>query len=168
MFLFFAANVFAQGYRISGRIVDSEGPVVGATVMEVGTSIGISTDVDGAYALTVSGPDAVIEVSCLGYEAQTFKASAVPASVSLGTNAQFLQDAVVIGYGTMAKKDLTGAVSVLGQEELRTCRSPTSIQCSRERFPALPSLPLRVHQVPAVWHTSGVSAPSEARPHLCT
>lgn len=119
LFLFFAANVFAQGYRISGRIVDSEGPVVGATVMEVGTSIGISTDVDGAYALTVSGPDAVIEVSCLGYEAQTFKASAVPASVSLGTNAQFLQDAVVIGYGTMAKKDLTGAVSVLGQEELK-------------------------------------------------
>lgn len=117
--LFFAANAFAQNYKITGKIVDSDGPIEGATVLERGTSTGVTTDRDGVYRLSVSGPDAVMEISCLGYETRTFKASAIPAVIFLDANAQFLDDAVVIGYGTMAKKDLTGAVSVVGQNELK-------------------------------------------------
>ena len=58
---------FAQGYQIKGVVEDAFGPVIGATVMEQGTSTGTPTGLDGDFILTVSGPDAIIEVSCIGY-----------------------------------------------------------------------------------------------------
>ena len=62
-FLAGGTAVFAQGgYGISGSVVDKEGPVIGAAVVEQGTSNGTSTDADGNYSLTVSSPDAPVEV----------------------------------------------------------------------------------------------------------
>ena len=70
-------SVFAQGgYQIKGVVVDAQGPVIGATVMEKGTTVGTSTGLDGDYVLTVSSANAIIEVSCIGYASQTFTASA--------------------------------------------------------------------------------------------
>ena len=60
------ATVFAQGgYQVKGVVVDEMGPVIGATVMEQGTSNGTSTGLDGDFILTVSGPNAVIEITCI-------------------------------------------------------------------------------------------------------
>ena len=113
------ATVFAQGgYQVKGVVVDAMGPVIGATVMEQGTSKGTSTGLDGDYTLTVSGPDAVIEISCIGYATQTFTAKAVPATVTLVDDSHFLDEVVVIGYGTVKKSDLTGSVSTVKADEV--------------------------------------------------
>ena len=87
-----------------------QGPVIGATVMEQGTTVGTTTGLDGDYELTVSGADATVAISCIGYTTQIFKASQVPATVTLLMDSEFLDDVVVIGYGTVKKSDMTGSV----------------------------------------------------------
>ena len=94
----FATTVLAQGgYQVKGTVVDAQGPVIGATVLEQGTQNGTSTGLDGEYVLSVSKSDAVIEISCIGYATQSFPASAVPATVTLLEDTEFLDDVVVIG-----------------------------------------------------------------------
>ena len=112
-------TVSAQsGYQVKGVVVDATGPVIGATVMEQGTSTGIATGLDGDYILNVSGPDATVVISCIGYTTQSFKASAVPAKVVLATDTEFLDDVVVIGYGTVKKSDMTGSISSVKADQL--------------------------------------------------
>ena len=112
------AQVFAQsGYEVSGVVVDHLGPVMGATVMEQGTTNGASTGLDGDFVLKVSGADAIVEVSCIGYATQTFPASAVPATITLSEDALFLDDVVVIGYGSQKKKEVTGSVASVKSED---------------------------------------------------
>ena len=108
------AQVFAQsGYEVKGVVVDQVGPVIGATVIEQGTTNGVSTGLDGDYVLTVSSANAVVEISCIGYATQTFVASQLPATVTLGEDTQFLDEVVVIGYGTVKKEDMTGSVATV-------------------------------------------------------
>ena len=107
----------AQGYQIQGVVEDALGPVIGATVMEKGTTVGTSTGLDGDFILTVSGPDATVEISCIGYASRTFKASEVPASVLLAEDSEFLSDVVVIGYGSQSKKEVTGSVASLKPDD---------------------------------------------------
>ncbi|MGN0187941.1 MAG: SusC/RagA family TonB-linked outer membrane protein [Candidatus Cryptobacteroides sp.] len=111
-------QVFAQsGYEVKGVVIDSYGPVIGATVMEAGTSVGTSTDVDGSFTLKVSSEDAVVEVSCLGYASRTFKASELPSEISLSQDAEYLEEAVAIGYGSQKKKEVTGSVASIKSED---------------------------------------------------
>lgn len=111
-------SVFAQsGYEIKGKVVDALGPVIGATVMEQGTTNGTSTGLDGDYVLAVSGPDALVEISCIGYSPQVFKASEIPATVTIKEDAMFLDDVVVIGYGSQKKKEVTGSVASIKSED---------------------------------------------------
>ena len=112
-------SVFAQGgYVVKGVIVDQVGPIIGATVIEQGTTNGVSTGLDGDYVLTVSSADAVVEISCIGYATQTFVASQVPATVTLGEDTEFLDEVVVIGYGTVKKGDMTGSVGTVKADEI--------------------------------------------------
>jgi len=114
-----ATVVFAQGgYQVKGVVEDALGPVIGATVMEVGTTNGTSTGLDGDFVLRVKNADATIEISCIGYASQTFKASQVPAVVKLEEDTHFLDEVVVIGYGTVKKSDLTGSVSTVKADEV--------------------------------------------------
>ena len=113
------ASVFAQGgYEVKGVVVDAIGPIIGATVIEQGTANGASTGLDGDYVLTVSSADAVVEISCIGYASQSFVASQVPAVVTLSEDALFLDDVVVIGYGTVKKEDMTGSVATVKADEI--------------------------------------------------
>lgn len=112
-------SVFAQGgYEVKGVVVDAIGPIIGATVIEQGTTNGASTGLDGDYVLTVSSADAVVEISCIGYASQSFVASQVPAVVTLSEDTQFLDEVVVIGYGTVKKEDMTGSITAIKSEEL--------------------------------------------------
>ena len=78
-------TVSAQGgYQVKGVVEDAIGPVIGASVIEQGTTNGVSTGLDGDFVLTVSSPDATVEISCIGYATVNFKANAVPAVVTLG------------------------------------------------------------------------------------
>ena len=113
------ASVFAQGgYEVKGVVVDNVGPIIGATVIEQGTTNGASTGLDGDYVLNVSSANAVVEISCIGYATQTFTASAVPAVVTLAEDTQFLDEVVVIGYGSVKKEDMTGSITAIKSEEL--------------------------------------------------
>lgn len=105
------ANVSAQGgYEVKGVVVDELGPVIGATVLEQGTSNGTITDMDGHYTLKVASPDATVEVSCIGYASVSFKASQAPATITLAEDTEFLDEVVVIGYGTLSKKELSSSI----------------------------------------------------------
>ena len=99
-----------NGYKVKGVVIDELGPVIGATVMEQGTTTGTTTGLDGDYELTVSGPDATVLISCIGYTTLTFKASQMPATVSLTEDNTFLDEVVVIGYGTLSKKELSSSI----------------------------------------------------------
>ena len=107
-----------DGYLVSGRVEDQAGPIVGATVVEQSTQNGTVTGLDGGFALKVTGPDAVVEVSCIGYVPQTFKASQLPKVVTLMEDAEFIDEVVVVGYGTVKKDDMTGSISAIKAEEL--------------------------------------------------
>lgn len=125
-----ATTLSAQsGFQVKGVVVDSQGPVIGATVLEQGTSNGAPTGLDGDFILTVSSADAVIEVSCIGYVSQTFVARNLPATITLVEDSEFLDDVVVIGYGTVKKSDLTGSVSTVKADQLTkgVATSPSSL-----------------------------------------
>ncbi|MBR3527465.1 MAG: TonB-dependent receptor [Bacteroidales bacterium] len=115
-----SVSAFAQNgrYVVKGVIVDELGPVAGAAVVEQGTTNGAVSDLDGNYSLTVSSADAIIEIRMIGYATQTFKASDVPATVTLAEDAEFLDEVVVIGYGTVKKSDLTGSVSTVRGDDI--------------------------------------------------
>lgn len=106
-----SASVSAQGgYTVKGVVVDQYGPVIGATILEEGTTNGASTGIDGDYSVTVSSKNATVVISCIGYSSQTFVASAVPATVTLLEDSQMLEETVVIGYGSLSKKELSSSV----------------------------------------------------------
>ena len=119
--IMFATNavLFAQGgYSVGAMVTDQYGPIIGATAVEIGTSNGTSTGMDGSFSLTVSSPDSPVEISCVGYVSQTYMASQMPSTVVLKEDLQALNESVVIGYGTVKKDDLTGAVSAVKAEDL--------------------------------------------------
>ena len=125
-----STTVLAQGgYQVKGVVVDAVGPVIGAAVVQQGTTNGTSTGIDGDFVLNVPSGDALIEISCIGYATQVFKASEVPATVTLAEDTHFLDEVVVIGYGTVKKSDLTGSVSTVKADEINkgVVTSPTDL-----------------------------------------
>ncbi|MCQ2186533.1 MAG: carboxypeptidase-like regulatory domain-containing protein, partial [Bacteroidales bacterium] len=86
-----SVSVFAQGaYTVKGVVVDAMGPVIGATVLEKGTTNGTITDLDGNYSLNVASAEAIIEITCVGYATQSFAAGQVPATITLSDDTTFL------------------------------------------------------------------------------
>ena len=106
------------GYGVTGTVEDSVGPVIGATVVEQGTSNGTVTGLDGGFSLIVSSPDSPVEISCVGYVSQVYPASQVPGTVTLKEDSEFLDEVVVIGYGTAKKDDMTGSIIAFKAEDL--------------------------------------------------
>ncbi len=110
---------FAQ-QRISGTIVDLSGqPVIGASVMIPGTQTGVVTDLDGKYELSVPA-GSTLTVSCIGFVDQSFQVVAGQSvyDFKLSDDAEMLEETVVIGYGTVKVKDLTGSVTAVGSKDL--------------------------------------------------
>ncbi|MBP2832880.1 TonB-dependent receptor [Aquimarina sp. U1-2] len=104
---------------ISGIVTDNNGsPLPGASVLVKGTSIGASTDFDGNYTIQANANDILI-FSYIGFVPQEVPVNAKSTiNVTLKENASELDEIIVVGYGTRAKKDLTGAVSSLSADEL--------------------------------------------------
>ncbi len=111
--------VLAQTQAISGRVLGTDGsPVPGATIVERGTSNGVSSGVDGSFTLAVQ-PNATLVISSVGYTTQTIAVgSRRTLDVTLAASATDLAEAVVVGYGTQTKADLTGSVAQLGTKEV--------------------------------------------------
>ena len=101
--------------RVSGVIRDAQGePLVGVSVVEAGTQNGTVTDVDGRYSLDVKR-GARLNVSYIGFEPQTITAGE---SVTLQEDNQLLNEVVVVGYGTMQRKDVTSSITTVKAEDL--------------------------------------------------
>lgn len=105
--------------RISGKVVDAQGePVIGASVAETGTTNGVITDVDGNFILNVA-PGSRISVSYVGFVGQEFSIGEKRSfNIVLKEDTEVLDEVVVIGYGSVKKSDLTGAVSSVNTKEL--------------------------------------------------
>ena len=116
---FSITSLSAQGgYTVQGTVQDQYGPVIGAAVVELSTSNGTSTGPDGGFSLTVTGPSAMVEIRSLGYASQTFEAASVPSVVTLKEDNEYLNEVVVIGYGTVKKDDMTGSISAVKAEDI--------------------------------------------------
>lgn len=113
------ANPQQDGKRISGAVIDVSGePIIGANVVQKGTTNGVITDQNGSFTLTVPG-NAVLEISYIGYVKQEVSVSGrTTFSIVLKEDAIELGEVVAIGYGTIRKSDLTGSVSSISADRL--------------------------------------------------
>ena len=113
-----AGALFAQN-RVVGTVRDDIGPVIGASVMEKGTQNGAVTDLDGNYVITVK-PGATLVFSSIGYATQEIEVgNQSTINVLLQEDTEFLDEVVVVGYGTMKRSDLSGASVSMKEEDLK-------------------------------------------------
>ncbi|MDR1747366.1 MAG: TonB-dependent receptor [Tannerella sp.] len=99
--------------RVNGTVTDATGEaVIGANVVERGTTNGSITDIDGKFSLNVTGSNAVLQISFVGYVTQEIVVgNQTTLNITLKEDAQALEEVVVVAYGTAKKKDLTGSVT---------------------------------------------------------
>lgn len=117
--MFLSISMMAQKVPVSGTVSDQTGPVIGARVIEKGTTNGTMTDNDGHFTLTVS-KGAVIEISSIGYKTQEITVGAqTNFTVTLSEDNEFLDEVVVVGYGSMKKSDLAGASVSMKESDLK-------------------------------------------------
>lgn len=116
-----ASEVLQQAKRqIKGKVVDAAGEtVIGANVLEKGTTNGVITDIDGNFVLNISS-GATLEISYIGYVTQTIKVTnQTSLHIVLKEDSETLDEVVVVGYGTMKKSDLSGASVSVGEDAIK-------------------------------------------------
>lgn len=114
-------TAFAADKKITGKVVDSKdsSPLPGVNVLIKGTGVGTSTDANGNYEINVPNESSVLVFSFVGFTSQEITVGNQSAiDVNLATDAKALTEVVVIGYGTVRKSDLTGAVATIKGEQL--------------------------------------------------
>ena len=117
---FFVLSAFAQTKEITGKVVDSATgePIPGVSVVTDKKGTASTTKADGSFTLQTDSKVSLLIFSSVGYTSQTFAVNSVPATIQLVKSAAVLDDVVVIGYGTVRKSHLTGAVSKYKNERL--------------------------------------------------
>ena len=110
---------FAQKHTVTGQVMDDKGqPAIGITVLEQGTSNGVTTGADGRYSITVSSPASILSFEALGFTTVTETAGDRSViNVTIAEEAIELDAVVAIGYGSVRKKDLTTAVSIVSTDD---------------------------------------------------
>lgn len=122
-----AVQAVQQADAVKGQVLDQNGePVIGATVKAKGTSKGTVTDLDGKFSINVK-PGTLLEVSYIGYKTQVIKGERNPITIAMKEDAQTINEVVVVGYGTMKKKDLTGSVVQIDPMKIAD-RNPGTVQ----------------------------------------
>lgn len=132
-----SANISFAQMAATGVVVEASTgePVIGASVLEEGTSNGTITDFDGNFTLTV-GDGAKLTISYIGYKSQTL-AAAENMSVKLAEDSEVLEEVVVTGYTTQRKADLTGAVSVVSAADLQKQQENNPMKALQGKVPGL-------------------------------
>lgn len=127
LFLLLLTSVFAYGQvvrNVSGMIKDSSGePIIGVNVVMKGNAvIGTISDIDGNYQLKIPQQKATLIFSFIGYKTieKEIDARAIRLDVTLSEDNELLDEVVVVGYGTMKRKDVTGSVGHIGKEVMET------------------------------------------------
>ncbi len=117
----FSFSVSAQDdFTVTGTVLDDAGvPLPGASIIEKGTTNGVSTDFDGNYSIAVSNQNAVLLASYIGFAEQEKPVNGNSSiDFTLESSASTLDEVVLVGYGAVKKKDLTGAISQVDAEDL--------------------------------------------------
>lgn len=118
LFAFLSLQVGAQNVTITGKVVDQDQePLIGVSVVIKGTTTGVSTDLDGNFSLQ-GKEGSVLSFSYIGMTSKEVTFTGTPLKVVLEDDAKMIEDVVVIGYQTVKKADLTGAVSVVKSEDM--------------------------------------------------
>ena len=116
-FFLLCSTVMMAQNKVSGTVLDATGePLIGVSVLEAGTSNGVVTDFDGNFTLTVK-QGANLVVSYIGYVSQTVEARN-GMTITLEEDNQVLNEVVVVGYGTMRRKDVTSSITTVKAEDL--------------------------------------------------
>jgi TonB-linked SusC/RagA family outer membrane protein len=124
------APVAQQTRTLTGIVSDDVGPIVGANIVVSGTTIGTVTDIEGRFTLPNIPGNAVIKISYVGYVTQEIPiTNQTTLNILLREDAEALEEVVVVGYGTVRKSDLTGAVSSITNEQIKE-RSNANVMSS--------------------------------------
>lgn len=131
-------QAFAQS-AVSGRVTDETGePCVGANVLVKGTTIGTMTDLDGNYSLTDVRKGAILVFSSIGYTSQEVRlGSSSVVNVVLKSDADFLNEVVIVGYGTAKRKDLTGSLTQIDNKLIASQNSSSATKALEGAVPGI-------------------------------
>ena len=130
------AIVCAQEVNVSGVVADATGEsIIGASVVEKGTTNGTVTDIDGKFTLKVK-KGALLEISYIGYNTATLEAKPTM-NITLTEDAKLVDEVVVTGYTTQRKADLTGAVSVVSVKDLQKQNENNPMKALQGRVPGM-------------------------------
>lgn len=118
-FLLFSLNAFAQKITITGQVKDSSNePIVGVSIIEKGMSNGTMTNLSGNFSIAVSTKSTLV-ISSIGYKTQEVVVkNATPLKIVLQENTELLDEVVVVGYGSVKRKDVTTSVAVVSTKDL--------------------------------------------------
>lgn len=138
LLLLVCLKVPAQQQPITGTVKDATGATLpGVSVIIKGTTIGTVTDADGIYTITAS-PGTVLTFSFIGYKSQEIELSQQSrVDITLIEDIQTLEEVVVIGYGEVKRKDVTGSISSVKGEELKRTNATTLEQALQGRVPGM-------------------------------
>ena len=107
---------------VTGRVLDgatNNEPAIGASVLVAGTQVGTITDIDGNFSLEVPDGKFILQISMVGYKTQVVNIRGKErVDVTLQEDIQLMDEVVVVGYGVMKKRDLSGSVSQIKSEDL--------------------------------------------------
>ena len=145
-----------QKQQVKGCVRDQSGePLTGVTVRIQGTSLGTITDIDGNYTLSVPSKQTKIEFSFIGYNTQVLTAgNQKMLNVVLKEDVKTLDEVVVVGYGTMKKRDLVGAVDHINADALEGRSAPS---LTRSLQGQIPNLTCQKHFFTAIFQRSHFS-----------
>ena len=140
--LFTFHSAFAQNFVVKGTVVSHEDnePLIGVTILQEGTTNGVVTDMDGNYSLEVKGAsDATLVFSYIGYAAQSHKVNASTGvlNVSLKSDAELIDEVVVVAYGVRKKGTIAGSVSTVKSEKLENVPTASFDQALQGQTPGL-------------------------------
>lgn len=131
-------QAFAQS-AVSGKVTDEAGePCVGANVLIKGTTTGTMTDLDGNYSLTDVRKGAILVFSSIGYTSQEVRlGSSSVVNVVLKSDADFLNEVVIVGYGTAKRKDLTGSLTQIDNKLIASQNSSSATKALEGAVPGI-------------------------------
>lgn len=135
-------SAFAQNFVVKGTVVSHEDnePLIGVTILQEGTTNGVVTDMDGNYSLEVKGAsNATLVFSYIGYAAQSHKVNASTGvlNVSLKSDAELIDEVVVVAYGVRKKGTIAGSVSTVKSEKLENVPTASFDQALQGQTPGL-------------------------------
>ena len=138
LLLFCLGSIFAQGRMISGVVVDKSGEtIIGANILEKGTTNGTITDVNGRFSLQVSA-NAILQVSYIGFDSKEVSVgNSTTLNITLEEDVASLEEVIVVGYGVQRKISVTNAISSIGSDNLSDRNSTNVNQALQGKLPGL-------------------------------